>query len=345
MSEQNHTGGRRVKHGDDRRVYERFGLDAPGGSLHYKGKKFPCQVVDVSLGGCCVRTEGRFLPGSLADVEVVLPIQGMLLRMAGTTQWVSGQNLVGVRFLHGSLASKNSLASLLTCLVDESATEEVKAAVAAAAQTSTPVVAVELAQDARTPAAPTPKSGPLQEHREALPPSPHHERPKLAGPHPVELDQPIPIQAWANRTDADHADASHAESCQAAASQAASKHEARTGAPSAVRDEWHAILRFLKDGSRQAGALAGLSQSGCSVRTTEPFAAGIHVRLEVDFQMLGLPFLLAGVTEDVPERHTVTIRLLEMSHRKQEELAELVAELQRRDNSGPGAPEVAGLRT
>jgi hypothetical protein len=327
MSEQNHTAGRRVKHRDDRRVYERFELDGEGGCLHYKGKKFPCQVVDVSLGGCCVRTESRFLPGSLANVEVVLPIQGMLLRMAGTTQWLSGQNLVGVRFLHGSFGSKNSLASLLTCLVDESATEEVKAAVAAAAQTSTPVVAVELSGGARTPAAPVPASEPAHERREDPPAPLAQEESNQAGTHPAERGQARASQPETNPTGPNQTGTRPEES----------EHEDRGSAPGAVEEEWRAELRFLKDGSRMAGVIVGLNGGGCSVKTTEPFVAGLHIRLEVDFQMLGLPFLLGGVTEDIRERHTVDIRFLDMSRRKQEELAELIGELQRPERSRPGA--------
>jgi len=146
----------------------------------------------------------------------------------------------------------------------------------------------------------------------------------------VELDQPSP-SSRANRTDADHADAKHRIMPGCGKAGRPSKHEARTGAPSAVRDEWHAIC-LLKDGSRQAGTLAGLSQKRLQRKNHGTVCAGIHVRLEVDFQMS--PAVSSGrVTEDVPERHTVTIRFLEMSHRKQESLRNYVAETPERTNS------------
>jgi hypothetical protein len=117
----------------DRRIFERYGLENPKGSLKYNGDKTPCDIVDVSLGGCCIRTETRFVAGNLAQVQVEMPIHGMLLRMAGITQWTSRNNLVGIRFIHPSQRSKNELAGLLTCLVDKSAADVVAAAVVAAA--------------------------------------------------------------------------------------------------------------------------------------------------------------------------------------------------------------------
>jgi hypothetical protein len=117
----------------DRRIFERYGVDTPQGTLKYNGSRIPCAIVDVSLGGCCIRTETHFDAGNLAHVVVEMPIHGMLLKMTGITQWTSRNNLVGVRFIHPSQRSKNELAGLLTCLVDKSAADVVAAAVVAAA--------------------------------------------------------------------------------------------------------------------------------------------------------------------------------------------------------------------
>jgi hypothetical protein len=123
----------RERRNRDRRIYERYGLETPQGHLKYNGTKTPCQIVDVSLGGCCIRTATCFLAGNLVHVEVEIPIHGMLLHMEGITQWTSRSNLMGVRFIHPSQRSKNQLAGLLTCLVDKSAADVVAAAVIAAA--------------------------------------------------------------------------------------------------------------------------------------------------------------------------------------------------------------------
>lgn len=139
----------RERRNRDRRIYERYGLEAPQGNLKHNGRKLPCHVIDVSLGGCCLRTKGHFLAGNLAQVEVEMSIHGMLLRMSGITQWTSRNNLVGVRFIHPSQRSKNQLAGLLTCLVDKSAADVVAAAMAeaAAAPSSEQALDLEIPED------------------------------------------------------------------------------------------------------------------------------------------------------------------------------------------------------
>jgi hypothetical protein len=87
-----------------------------------------------------------------------------------------------------------------------------------------------------------------------------------------------------------------------------------------------AILRFL-DGSVIHGAISGLSLTGCNVRIAQKFAAPINSKLEVEFQMRGLPFLLAGTAAEVRNQLTVDIRFLPLSRRKTEELSEVLGEL------------------
>jgi hypothetical protein len=100
-----------------------------------------------------------------------------------------------------------------------------------------------------------------------------------------------------------------------------------------------AVFRLLRDNTQFDGAIAGLSLEGCRFRTAEPFGVGVHIRVEVEFQICGLPFRLAGVIEDVPEKHIVVIRFLEMSFRKRKELAEAIQELQESGEKQSEAPE------
>lgn len=58
-----------------------------------------CQIVDLSLGGCRVRTRDRFLAGTMARVEVSFNLKGVRFRLSGVTQWTDRRNLVGIRFL------------------------------------------------------------------------------------------------------------------------------------------------------------------------------------------------------------------------------------------------------
>jgi hypothetical protein len=151
--EQKRTNDARYR---DSRVDERFEVNAPGGCINYKGTKYPCLIVDVSVSGCCVRTESPFLPGNLANVEIVMPILGLVLRLVGKTQWLTRDNLVGIIFFHASFKSKNQLAGLITCLVDQCIAEEVKAAVAAAAQTKDSYLNVKVPKEWLQISAPTP---------------------------------------------------------------------------------------------------------------------------------------------------------------------------------------------
>jgi hypothetical protein len=276
----------------DRRADERFEINAPGGCINCQGAKYPCQIVDVSLSGCCVRAESTFLPGNLAEVEVVLPILGMLLRMVGTTQWITRQNLIGIRFLHANPHSKNQLAGLLTGLVDQSVTEEIKAAMVALARSGTAALDVEIPDEW------------LRAHG-AVPGKPNEIRTQSA-------TEPLPGKPAPHRAGI---------------------------APSQNMEAWPAALHLLKDGSRQNGALLSLSRDGCIFHTVSPFAFGLHARVEVDFEMHGLHFLLLGVTEDVREKTHVEIRFLEMSYRKQGELAELIDELKGAEKN----PNTSGL--
>jgi len=271
----------------DRRVDERFEIDISGGCINYQGKKFPCRIVDVSLSGCCVRTESSFLPGNLANVEVVLPILGMVLRMVGTTQWVTRSNLIGIRFLHPSSRSKNQLAGLLTCLVDQEASEEVKAAVIDQVQSGGTDLDVEVVEPRPKTIKPTP-----------VPPT---TAPGEVGQTPQPSLQPAQVHRSIRRRQDE-----------------ASKQDG---------EDWPAVLRLLKDGSRHSGVLSNLSLEACYIQTATPFIAGIHIRVEVDFQVCGLHFLLGGVIDDVRNKNLVEIRFLEMSFRKRQELADVIEEL------------------
>jgi hypothetical protein len=119
--------------GRDRRVDERFDMDRAPGTLIHKGISIPCEMFDVSLSGCRLRTLQPFTAGALESVKVVLAIHGMVLSIWGITQWTQWERMIGVRFIHPTGRTRNQLAGLLTCLLDTSATEVVKKAIAAAA--------------------------------------------------------------------------------------------------------------------------------------------------------------------------------------------------------------------
>lgn len=183
-SERGAADGRKAR-GRDRRVDERFDLNCAPGSLIHKGNSIPCEMLDVSLSGCRLRTLKPFTAGALESVKVVLSIQEMVLSIWGITQWTTWDRLIGIRFIHPTGWTRNQLAGLLTCLVDQSAAEVVKKAVAAAAgQAGSPIIALEHP----LPAEPEPavaETAVEEEFQAPPPPSPAPKRPKLRSEHKV----------------------------------------------------------------------------------------------------------------------------------------------------------------
>ncbi len=118
----------------DRRASDRLDMNLAPGTLWYMGTRIRCTVIDLSLTGCCLKVQEDFKAGALAHVKVTVPIDGMVLSIWGITQWVRRERMLGIHFIHPTGRSKNQLAGLLTCLLDRSASEVVKAALAAQAE-------------------------------------------------------------------------------------------------------------------------------------------------------------------------------------------------------------------
>ena len=89
-----------------------------------------------------------------------------------------------------------------------------------------------------------------------------------------------------------------------------------------------AILTILNNAVHLRGRVLDLSMSGCQFRTDDCFPMGIYSRAEIEFQLDGLPFRLACVTQSLHKRNRVGVRFLEMSERKRVQLEELIAEIQ-----------------
>ncbi len=79
--------------------------------------------------------------------------------------------------------------------------------------------------------------------------------------------------------------------------------------------------------SRMTGRLLELSLGGCRVETDQRYLANIMVRMEVEFNMRGIPFRLVGVTVGTRSKTSFAVRFLDMSERRREQLAELLAEI------------------
>ncbi|HEX4286480.1 MAG TPA: PilZ domain-containing protein [Terracidiphilus sp.] len=88
-----------------------------------------------------------------------------------------------------------------------------------------------------------------------------------------------------------------------------------------------AVLTLLDTAIHLRGHVIDLSHQGCQFRTEDCFPMGIYRRVEIEFQIEGLPFRLAGVTQSLHKPNRVGVRFLDMSERKRVQLQELIEEL------------------
>jgi hypothetical protein len=107
--------------GRDRREQPRIGLRKTAGEMFYLGTKTPCQLLDISLGGFCAYTDKPFSAGALAQVEVVVSIQGQVVHLYGMTEWSKHEHKIGVRFTHPSFKVRMQLEGLISTLLEQAA--------------------------------------------------------------------------------------------------------------------------------------------------------------------------------------------------------------------------------
>jgi len=71
------------------------------------------QILDISLGGCRIRTEQRFPLGIFRRVEVEFRLEGMPFRLGGVTQAIYDPYNVGIRFLNLSDRKREQVLQLI----------------------------------------------------------------------------------------------------------------------------------------------------------------------------------------------------------------------------------------
>lgn len=89
-----------------------------------------------------------------------------------------------------------------------------------------------------------------------------------------------------------------------------------------------AVIHLINVGCSLNGHILDLSLGGCRICTDECFPVGIHVRIETEFRLAGIPFRLGGVIQVIHDQHNVGIRFLDMSDRKREQVEQLIEEIQ-----------------
>lgn len=71
------------------------------------------RILDISLGGCHIRTDMRFPVGIFRRVETEFRIDGLPFRLGGVTQAIYDSFNVGIRFLDLSERKREQLLQLI----------------------------------------------------------------------------------------------------------------------------------------------------------------------------------------------------------------------------------------
>jgi hypothetical protein len=270
------------------------------------GSLVSCRIVELSLGGCRMEMRQRIPSGLRAPVEASFKINGIAFRLSGAIEWIAGK-IAGISFGPMSLRRRDDLMEVLC---------EVEAAHAAEAE-----------RQAR-------ESGAVAE--------PEQPSEKL-GPDPAEGRKPRLLDPVVKST-------SHAgtELPQDKGTVSPGRPVLVTAPPATITEkpagtpeltgrerraahrcdvDTSAVIHLVKIGAKLSGQILDLSLGGCRIRTAERFPVGIYTRVEMEFQLQGLPFRLAGVIQAIHGRDLVGIRFLDVSQRKREQVAELIDEI------------------
>jgi c-di-GMP-binding flagellar brake protein YcgR len=77
------------------------------------GSRLRGRILDLSLGGCCIRTDDRFPVGIYTRVETEFYIQGLPFRLGGVIQQIYDRKTIGIRFLDLSERKRQQVQELI----------------------------------------------------------------------------------------------------------------------------------------------------------------------------------------------------------------------------------------
>ncbi len=108
------ANGKDVPQAPDRRAQPRVAVEAVATVYLLK---IACalrgQILDLSLGGCRIRTLQPFPVGIYCRVELEFTLNGIPFRLAGVTQSIHDRHTVGFRFLDLSERKRGQLEQLI----------------------------------------------------------------------------------------------------------------------------------------------------------------------------------------------------------------------------------------
>ena len=105
--------------GRERRTDARVEVDTSATILLVNvGSRLRGRILNLSLGGCRIRTEERFPVGIYTRVETEFHLEGLPFRLGGVVQAIQERNCVGVRFLDVSERKRQQVQQLIGELAD-----------------------------------------------------------------------------------------------------------------------------------------------------------------------------------------------------------------------------------
>ena len=100
--------------GRDRRVASREAVDTTAVIFLVKiASRLPGRILDLSLGGCRIRTDERFPVGIYTRVETEFRLEGLPFRLGGVIQVIHDRHTVGIRFLDMSIRKREQVEQLM----------------------------------------------------------------------------------------------------------------------------------------------------------------------------------------------------------------------------------------
>lgn len=98
----------------ERRVQARHPVDTSAIDFLVKiGLRLQGRIIDLSLGGCRIRTDERFPVGIYTRAETEFRLQGLPFRLGGVVQAIHDRNTVGIRFLDLSERKRQQVLELI----------------------------------------------------------------------------------------------------------------------------------------------------------------------------------------------------------------------------------------
>jgi len=99
----------------DRRSHNRHDVDTTANLWLIKsGIAMRGRILNLSHGGCRLRTDERFSVGIFVRVETEFYLHGLPFRLAGVSQAILDKNTIGIRFLDMSDRKRQQLTDLIT---------------------------------------------------------------------------------------------------------------------------------------------------------------------------------------------------------------------------------------